>query len=190
VKPLTKCTIRKFRVSDIYGLHIMYNSLSEKSKLFFHPGFLGFESISPAWFVTQLALIASSFTAFKKLLLRTYPSTVFSSLISTNELGEIIGFAFLKLNNGPTKKNSFGVLGMCVRDDYQGKRIGSKLNERLLSLGRNENVEKICLITLTENIRAQHVYEKYGFKKIRVLFKNDVWRGQLLDSVEMCLSLN
>ena len=186
---MTKYTIRKLRASDIFGLHIMYNLLSERSKLFFHPGFIGFESINSTWFVTQFALIASSFTVFKKMLLRTFPSAVFSAVVSTNELGEIIGFAFLKLKNGDTKNHFFGVIGMCVRDDFQGKCIGSRLNECLLQLARNENVEKICLITLTENLRAQHVYEKYGFRKIRFLPKNDIWREKLLDSIEMCLTL-
>lgn len=45
------------------------------------------------------------------------------------------------------------------------------------SLFSNYGYKKIILDTNLNNTRAQHVYEKLGFKKIRV--KNNSWKNQL-----------
>jgi ribosomal protein S18 acetylase RimI-like enzyme len=165
----------------------MYDSLFEESKSLFHPGFLGFESVKFNWFLAQFALAASSFSISKKLLLRIYPFSVFFVIISTNEFGEIIGFAFVKLKSRISNKSFLGELGICVRDGYQGKCVGSELMEHLLELAKYEHVQRIHLTVLTNNLTAMHMYEKYGFKKTRLMPKGDVWRGKKFDSIEMCL---
>ena len=42
---------------------------------------------------------------------------------------------------------------------------------------KHRNALKIILDTNLNNTRAQHVYEKLGFKKVRV--KNNSWKNQL-----------
>ena len=77
-------------------------------------------------------------------------------------------------------------IGIKICDpDYQEKGLGrvllSMLIRRLFDLG----YEKIVLDTNLKNIRAQHVYEKLGFRKVRVNI--DSWtdqRGQLQSSVD------
>lgn len=179
--------IRELRISDIYALHKMYNSLSEESKRLFHPGFLGLKSIGFQWLLAQFALVASSFTISKKMLLCIYPFSVFLAIVSTNKFGEIVGFAFVKIKSRTSQESFLGEIGICLRDDYQGKRIGSELMERLLELAKNENVKRIYLTVLANNVGAMRMYEKYGFKKTRVMPKSETWRGERFDSVEMYL---
>ena len=69
-------------------------------------------------------------------------------------------------------------IGIKICDfDYQEKGIGpialSMLIKELFSTG----FEKIILDTNLNNERAQHVYEKLGFKKLRVNI--DAWEDQL-----------
>jgi ribosomal protein S18 acetylase RimI-like enzyme len=187
---LTDYIVRELRITDIYKIHKMFDSLSEENKNLFHPGFLGFESVTFEWFLAQFALVASSFTVSKKLLLRVYPFSVFLAIVSTNKLGEIIGFAFVKIKKRTSKENFLGELGICVRDNCRGKHVGSALMKSLVTLAKNERVKRIYLTVLMNNLRAVHMYEKYGFKTIRLTQKGDVWRGKRFDSIEMCLNLN
>jgi RimJ/RimL family protein N-acetyltransferase len=61
---------------------------------------------------------------------------------------------------------------------YQERGIGTDALKRLITyLFDEQNVTKISLDTMIENKRAQHVYKKLGFKKIRVM--KDVWTDQL-----------
>jgi ribosomal protein S18 acetylase RimI-like enzyme len=183
-------TIRKLRISDIYALNKMYDSLSEQSKQFFHPGFLGFESVNLGWLLAQFAMAASSLAMFKKLLARLYPLAAFLAIVSTDEYGKIVGFAFIKRKSRSLNKSSLGELGICVRDGYRGKRVGSDLMDYLLELAKKEPFQKICLTVLTANLTAVNIYEKCNFKKIRLIQKGDVWRGKRFDYFEMYLDLN
>jgi len=183
--------VRELKLSDILGLHFAYNSLSHRSKYFFHPGFLGFESINFRWFLIQVALAASTFKLLRKLLLHICPFAVFLPIVATNQFSEIIGFAFIKVEGRISNiKVFFGRLGIYVRDDCQGKGVGSKLMKGLINFARKENVRKIHLMTLPSNIRAIRLYEKYGFKRTRTIKGGDVWYGKRLNCVEMSLDLH
>jgi ribosomal protein S18 acetylase RimI-like enzyme len=168
----------------------MYDSLFEENKRFFHPGFLGFESVTLNWLFAQFALAASSFAFFKKLLLRVYPFAVLLTIVSTNKSGEIIGFAFVKRKSHSLTESFLGELGICVADNYQGKHVGSELMDYLLKMAKNDSFKRIYLTVLADNIKAISMYEKYGFKMIRLTQKGDVWRGKRFDFIEMRLNLN
>jgi RimJ/RimL family protein N-acetyltransferase len=59
-----------------------------------------------------------------------------------------------------------------------GKGIGTRCLRLLISyLFRNLNFTKIVLDTNLNNTRAQHVYEKIGFKKVKINY--DSWIDQL-----------
>jgi ribosomal protein S18 acetylase RimI-like enzyme len=182
--------VRELRITDIYAINRFYDSLFDESKRLFHPGFLGFESITPNWVLAQFALVASSFAFSKKLLLRIYPLAAFLVMVSTDKSGTIVGFAFVKHRSHKVKERLIGELGICVRDDYQGKHVGSELMDRLLAQVKNELFQRIYLTVLTDNLKAINMYEKYGFKKTWLMPKADAWRGKRFDSVEMRLNLN
>lgn len=60
----------------------------------------------------------------------------------------------------------------------QTKGYGTRLLSMLISvLFCDQGYEKIILDTNLKNTRAQHVYEKLGFKKLRI--NSDSWRDQL-----------
>lgn len=66
---------------------------------------------------------------------------------------------------------------ICV-PTYQNKGYGTKILKILIKfLFDNYNIEKIILDTNLKNKRAQHVYEKVGFIKLRV--NKDSWKDQL-----------
>jgi len=48
---------------------------------------------------------------------------------------------------------------------FWGKGIGTKVLEILINLAKNKNLSSIWLVVLKNNIRAIHLYEKFGFKK-------------------------
>lgn len=66
---------------------------------------------------------------------------------------------------------------ICV-SDYQEKGLGTKILKMFInSLFNDFGYEEINLDTSLDNKRAQHVYEKIGFKKVDIkenAFKNDL----------------
>lgn len=174
--------IRELKISDIIKLYRMYNSLSDESKRFFHP-FPETAFYSPYFFITWLSLSLSSIKILRRLLLRILPSVVYISLCSMY-LDEIVGFAFIKLKN-----RSEGELGIGIRDDFQGKGIGSKLMDNLIKLARKEGLKKIRLTVLADNYKAIRLYEKFGFKKTKFMKNGDIYHGKKYDCIEMQLNL-
>ena len=162
----TTYTIRELQIKDILPLHKTYDSLSEETKHFFHPGFLGLKTISFLWFLAQVGLIASSIKTLRKLLSRIFPFPVFLSIVAVNEQNEIIGFAYLKVKNLLPSRNLSANLGMIVVDNYQDRGVGSGLMKALLRLAKKENIMEITLKVLPNNMRAIRLYKKYGFKYI------------------------
>lgn len=181
--------IKELRIAYIFSVHRMYDSLSEESKRLFHLGFLGLSSISVRWFLAQMVFLASSFRYVRKALIRTFPIAVILYLVGINRRNEVIGFAFIKVKKSLLEGGFLGELGLFVREDCQGRGVGSKLVESLLQLARKENVKKIYLTVLTDNDKAIHLYKKYGFKKKRIIRGGDIWRGQRCDSIEMWLDM-
>ncbi|WP_345795609.1 GNAT family protein [Clostridium folliculivorans] len=76
-------------------------------------------------------------------------------------------------------EDNIAEIGIKICDfNYQEKGYGTKALKLLISyLFDNLKVEKIILDTNINNTRAQHVYEKLGFKKIATRinsFKNQL----------------
>ncbi len=75
---------------------------------------------------------------------------------------------------------------MAVRDDWQGKGIGTALMEAALDLADNWlNLTRVELSVFTENAAAIALYEKFGFEvegtHRRYAFRN----GAYVDSYSM-----
>jgi GNAT superfamily N-acetyltransferase len=144
----------------------MYDSLSEESKSFFNPGFLGYKNISLFWLLTQIALLLSCIKFLRKVLLCVFPYSVFLPLVAVKGRNRVCGFAFLaRIKKCPNDGYS-GRLGIVVHDADQGKGLGSRLIEVLLKFAQAENIRKISLMVYIDNIKAIRLYEKYGFKRI------------------------
>jgi RimJ/RimL family protein N-acetyltransferase len=76
-------------------------------------------------------------------------------------------------------KDEVAKIGIKICDfSYQEKGYGTKVLRMLIEfLFKDMKVEKIMLDTNLNNIRAQHVYEKIGFRKVAV--HTDSWKNQL-----------
>lgn len=81
--------------------------------------------------------------------------------------------------NYRNKGNGIAEIGIKICDfSKQEKGHGKKLLSMLINtLFKDLGYKKIILDTNLNNLRAQHVYEKLGFQKIRV--NVDVWKNQL-----------
>lgn len=57
-------------------------------------------------------------------------------------------------------------LGIAVRDDYQGRGVGTFLLNALFDLLRARGYGGLILRTAKNNVGAQHLYEKTGFERV------------------------
>lgn len=89
--------------------------------------------------------------------------------INSNRVGEM----------GYRIKEDVSEIGIKICDfSYQEKSYGTKALEMLIVYLFNEmKINKIVLDTNLSNKRAQHVYEKIGFKKVNVRLNS--WKDQL-----------
>lgn len=74
---------------------------------------------------------------------------------------KIIGYSFLRLFGYEIP--SFGIV---VRRDYYGKGCGATLTKWTIEKAKKLGYKKVILKTYKENIPAQKIYEKIGFKII------------------------
>lgn len=85
--------------------------------------------------------------------------------------GEVCGFIGL-LNID--KKNKKAEYYICIDYKFSGKGIGYLSSKLLLDYAFEKlNINKIYLFTEIDNKKAQHLFEKIGFKK-EGLLKNDI----------------
>ena len=77
--------------------------------------------------------------------------------------GEVVGNAGLHHHKSPRRAHSMDI-GMAVRDDFQGKGVGTALMKALVELADGWlNVSRLELTVYTDNHRAIALYEKFGF---------------------------
>ena len=77
---------------------------------------------------------------------------------------KIIGCA--SLNRLPRRMKHRGDFAISVAKEYWNKGIGSQLLNNIIAFAKENNFEIIDLQVRSDNKRAIHLYEKYGFKKI------------------------
>ena len=72
----------------------------------------------------------------------------------------------VSLNRLPRRMKHRGDLAISVAKDYWNKGIGSKLLDNIIVFARENDFQIIDLQVRSDNKRAIHLYEKYGFEKI------------------------
>jgi L-phenylalanine/L-methionine N-acetyltransferase len=100
--------------------------------------------------------------------------------------GEVVGDVGLEIHPTPWRRRHAGQIGMAVRDDWQGKGVGTALMETALDLADNWlNLTRIELSVYTDNAAAVALYEKFGFEiegtHRRYAFRN----GEYVDAYSM-----
>lgn len=90
------------------------------------------------------------------------PPQGFYSLVAAAE-GEVVGHLGLHAVSNPRRRHA-GSLGMAVRDDWQGKGVGSALLKAAIELADGWlNLTRLELTVYTDNAPALRLYEKLGF---------------------------
>lgn len=84
------------------------------------------------------------------------------SLVAEME-GRVVGSLGLHVETAARRRHC-GSIGMGVHDDFQGRGVGTTLMNALVELAdRWLGLERIELSVYTDNARAVHLYEKFGF---------------------------
>lgn len=77
-------------------------------------------------------------------------------------------------------------VGMAVRDDWQGKGVGSALMQAATELAdRWLNLTRLELAVYTDNAPAIHLYEKFGFVREGTLRQYAFRDGVFVDAYAM-----
>ncbi len=79
--------------------------------------------------------------------------------------GEPIGMAGIETHPNSPRRRHAASLGMTVRDDWQGKGIGTALMQAAVELcDRWLQIRRMELEVYADNASAVHLYEKFGFQ--------------------------
>lgn len=85
-------------------------------------------------------------------------------MLIAKDNGKIIGNA--SLNRLPRRMKHRGDFSVAVIKEYWNKGIGSRLLRKMIELAKENSIEIIDLQVRSDNSRAIHLYEKYGFRRI------------------------
>ena len=133
-------TVRHTEPSDFEAFH----------KIFTHPGVIR----------GTMQLPYPSLESWRKKL--ENPPLDFYSLVACAE-GEVVGNLGLQTASRPRRRH-VGSLGMAVRDDWQGKGVGTALMAAAVELADNWlELTRLELTVYTDNLLAIKLYEKFGF---------------------------
>jgi L-phenylalanine/L-methionine N-acetyltransferase len=78
---------------------------------------------------------------------------------------EVVGDLTLETHPTLWRRRHVGQIGMAVRDDWQGKGVGTALMEAALDLADNWlNLTRLELTVYTDNAAGIALYEKFGFE--------------------------
>ena len=85
-------------------------------------------------------------------------------MLIAKDSDKIVGCA--SLSRLPRRMKHRGDFAISVAKEYWNRGIGSQLLERIITFAKDNAFEVIDLQVRSDNKRAIHLYEKYGFEKI------------------------
>lgn len=77
--------------------------------------------------------------------------------------GEVVGYSYLRFFPDKPQKSGTASLGMVVRDDYQGKGVGTQLMKSMIDYCKKKRLKKIWLATYSDNKQTHYFYKRFGF---------------------------
>ena len=80
--------------------------------------------------------------------------------------GEVVGNLGIETSPNRPRIRHAGGIGMAVRDDWQGRGVGTELMRAALDLADNWlNLSRLELTVYTDNAAGIALYEKFGFER-------------------------
>lgn len=108
------------------------------------------------------------------------------SLVACVENNEVVGQLGLHTNPNRPRRRHVGQIGMAVRDDWQGKGVGTALMEAAIGLADKWlDLRRLELEVYTDNIPAIRLYEKFGFRIEGTMAAYAFRDGQYVDTYLM-----
>ena len=99
---------------------------------------------------------------------------------------EVVGQSGLHTFPNRPRRRHVGQLGMAVRDDWQGKGVGTALMQAMIDLADNWlNLLRLELEVYTDNEPAVRLYKKFGFKIEGTAVQHAFRDGRYVDSYLM-----
>ena len=86
----------------------------------------------------------------------------FQSLVAEDEKGDIIGMAIFFFAYFTWVGKSLYLDDIVVSEKYRGNKIGTKLLEKVVEFGKQNNCKRIRWQVLDWNVEAIEFYRKYG----------------------------
>ena len=105
--------------------------------------------------------------------------------------GEIVGSCGITPVAEHLKTQHRGRFGISVKQAYWGSGIGSLLLQEILSFAKKNGIKQIELGVYSDNLRAQKLYERFGFTEWgRLPNAYKLKDGSYRDEINMALTLN
>lgn len=99
---------------------------------------------------------------------------------------EVVGHLGLETFPTRARRRHAGQLGMAVRDDWQGKGVGTALMQAAVDLADNWlNLRRLELEVYTDNEPAIRLYKKFGFTVEGTFAEFALRDGQYVDAYAM-----
>ncbi len=161
--------IRPFSIKHYHALHKMHALLSDESKDCFrsntiYPRPLALNPIDVLVWSANKVRLALSTCDLMRFILSYLPEAAVFSFVAVNSLGEVVGFLYISVIGHRFGHKNIGELGVVVRDDYQGTKLGTKFIRASLGLS-SRYFELVIAEAFNWNSRAIHVYETLGFTR-------------------------
>jgi L-phenylalanine/L-methionine N-acetyltransferase len=135
-------TVRPTTIEDAPALHLIFTS--------------------PRVIEGTLQLPLQSLDQVRARLQDTLTNSLIYPLVGSVD-GEVVGSLTLVVN-GRARRRHVGELGMAIRDDWQGRGVGTALLHAALDLADNWiGLQRVELDVFTDNAAGIALYQKFGF---------------------------
>jgi RimJ/RimL family protein N-acetyltransferase len=98
---------------------------------------------------------------------------------------ELIGYLHFNLSNKFSRKNYQASLGIVIAESHQHLGHGRELLKHGLDEMRKKQYGKIWLHVHRQNKAAIRLYEKFGFEIEGIFRKDEIFDGEIIDTVSM-----
>lgn len=99
----------------------------------------------------------------KEKIMEEFENNIFTKYFIYIEKSNIIGFV-----NYYDLYDRFEIANISVVPEFRNKKIGSKLMEHVIELGKRQGIENITLEVREDNEYAIKLYSKYNFKPVAI----------------------